>query len=224
MNFINLSKEAQGYGNARLAVGLLTKAKDQLFNDIVTNAIGSLKDDKDVISKMRLERSIKEAREQYQKGDLGGAYELILKREDQDEDRIGKKGAETNAPQLYSQAIDMLQKVWLKMKQEEDKGKDMSKAQSLIKDAKMVLAGGDYPKVLSLCDEVMGAIQSPQDRLKEEVEDTVEEITSTLKALFPDDPRSPKERLFNKQIQELLSQSQKALKPPRLSANRRPRK
>jgi hypothetical protein len=215
MNFINLSKEAQGYGNARLALGLLTKAKDQLFNDIVADAIGGLKDDKDVISKMRLERAIKEARERYHKGDLGGAYDLILKRDKQEGERAGKSDEGDNAPQLYSQAIDQLQKVWLKMKQEEDKGKDMAKAQALVKDAKIVLASGDYRKVMELCEEVMAAIQSPQDRLKEEVEETVEEISRTLKALFPAQPRSPKERLFNKQIQELLQQSQKALRSDR---------
>lgn len=211
MNFINLSKEAQGYGNTRLALGLLTKAKDQLFNDLVDSAIGNIKDDKDVISKMRLERAIKEAREKYQKGDLGGAYDLILTRRDQGGGKTSKGDEESNAPQLYSQAIDQLQKVWLKMKQEEDKGKDMLKAQTLIKDAKIVLANGEYKKVLKLCEEVMGAIQSPQDRLKEEVEETVEDISKTLKALFPEDPRSPKERLFKKQIQELILQSQRAL-------------
>lgn len=211
MNFINLSKEAQGYGNIRLALGLLSKAKDQLFNDIVNSAIEKLKDDKDVIAKMRLERSIRDARERYRKGDLGGAYDLIIKRDQREGSEAGKKDDES-APQLYSQAIDQLQKVWLKMKHEEEKGKDMTKAQGLVKDAKMVLAGGDYKKVLDLCDEVMGAIQSPQDRLKEEVEDTVEEISRTMKALFPNEPRSPKERLFKKQIQELLMQSQRSLK------------
>ena len=73
MNFINLSKEAQGYGNKRLALGLLIKARDQLFNDIITDAITSLKDDKDVLAKMRLERAIREARERFQKNDLRGS-------------------------------------------------------------------------------------------------------------------------------------------------------
>ena len=159
MNFINLSKEAQGYGNIRLALGLLTKAKDQLFNDIVNSAIGRLKDDKDVISKMRLERAIKDARERYHKGDLGGAYELILKKGPNGGKEEGAEDLGASTPQLYSEAIDQLQKVWLKMKQEEDKGKDMTKAQSLVKDAKMVLANGDYRKVLDLCGEVMDAIQ-----------------------------------------------------------------
>ena len=74
---------------------------------------------------------------------------------------------------------------------------------------------GFWADKFKLCEEVMAAIQSPQDRLKEEVEETVEEISRTLKALFPAQPRSPKERLFNKQIQELLQQSQKALRSDR---------
>ena len=87
----------------------------------------------------------------------------------------------------------------------------MGKAQSLVKDAKASLAHGEYDKVLLLCNEVMAAIQSPQDRLKEEVEDTIEDISRTLKALFPTDPRSPKERFFKKQIEELLGQAQHGL-------------
>jgi hypothetical protein len=214
MNFINLSKEAQGYGNKRLALGLLMKARDQLFNDIITDAITSLKDDKDILAKMRLERAIREARERFQKNDLRGAYDTILKKEIAAKEK--KKGiSEDNVPQLYSLAIDSLQKVWLKMKQEEEKGKDMEKAQLLVKRAKSNLAIGEYETVMNLCNEVMATIQSPQDRLKEEVEETIEDITRTMKALFPSDPRSPKERFFKKQIEELLVHAQQGLRTDR---------
>lgn len=214
MNFINLSKEAQSYGNKRLALGLLVKSRDQLFSDIINSAINGLEDDRDIIAKMRLERSIREARERYQKSDLRGAYDLILKREAEERDKK-KEVVEENVPQLYSEAIDSLQRVWLKMKQEEGKGKDMEKAQSLVKEAKNVLSTGNYDRVMNLCNQVMGAIQSPQDKLKEEVEDTIEDLTRTLKALFPTDPRSPKERFFKKQIEELLFQAQNGLRTDR---------
>ncbi len=210
MNYINLSKEAQGYGNRRLAFGLLGKAKDQLFSDMVDRSIKELKDDGDVISKMRLERTIREARDHYRKGDIAGAYEILNSHGSQ-EGRNGLEEKTEDVPQLYSEALDALQKVWLKMKQEEEKGKDIRKAQKMVKDAKAILAKGNYNQVMDLCHEVMSAIQSPQDRLKEEVEETVEEITKTLKGLFPEDPKSPKERLFKKQIEELLISAKKHL-------------
>ncbi|MGA1792591.1 MAG: hypothetical protein ACMUHM_01435 [Thermoplasmatota archaeon] len=210
MNFINLSKEAQGYGNKRLALGLLTKAKDQLFNDIISRVIGNIKDEKDVVAKMRLERAIREARDKFSKGDLKGAYDLLL-RSTSDEKANAADDNEENVPRLYSEALDSLQKVWLKMKQEEDKGKDMTKAKTLIKDAKGVLAQGRYERVMEICAEVLTSIQSPQDRLKEEVDETIDDIARNLKGLFPDDPRSPKERFYKKQIEELLMQAQNNL-------------
>jgi len=210
MNYINLSREAQGFGNKRLALGLLGKAKDQLFSDMVDLAIKGLKDENDVISKMRLERTVREARDKYRKGDIAGAYEALMEN-GSDEEKKEHGEISEDIPHLYSEALDSLQKVWLKMKQEEEKGKDMRKAQKLVKDAKATLARGDYHQVMLLCSEVMGAIQSPQDRLKEEVEDTVEEITKTLKGLFPEDPGSPKERFFKKQIEELLVSARKNL-------------
>ncbi|MGA1820655.1 MAG: hypothetical protein ACMUHU_06570 [Thermoplasmatota archaeon] len=210
MNFINLSKEAQGYGNKRLAVGLLNKAKDQLFNDMISRVIGNIKDEKDVVAKMRLERSIRDARDKFSKGDLKGAYDLLL-RGTKDDRAKTVEDEEKNAPKLYSEALDSLQKVWLKMKQEEDRGKDMTKAKTLIKDAKGILAQGRYERVMEVCDEVLTTIQSPQDRLKEEVEETIDEIARNLKGLFPDDPRSPKERFYKKQIEELLLHAQQNL-------------
>ncbi|MBN1539375.1 MAG: hypothetical protein JW939_04465 [Candidatus Thermoplasmatota archaeon] len=210
MNFINLSKEAQGYGNKRLAIGLINKAKDQLFSEIIENARSGLSDDKDVVTKMRLERAVREAREMMVKGNLRGAYELILKDNDKEVIDI-KEDTGDQLPFLYSQALDALQKVWLKMKKEEEHGKDMTRAKVLVRDAKTSLAQGHYEAVMDLCNEVLEAIQSPHDRLREEVEDTIDDITRTLKGLFPEEPRSPKERLFKKQIEELLLLAQKNL-------------
>lgn len=212
MDFINLSREAQGFGNIRLAHGMIAKAKDQLFRDLVLSITSKISDSKDAVSKMRMERKIKEARTKFSNGDLAGAYELVFQgpAENGEGAKTRKKKIEEDmAPHLYSEALDRLQKVWMKMKQEENSGKDMAKAQELVKKAKHVLAGGDYQMVLKLCQEVMGAIQSPQDRLKEEVNDTIEDISRTLSALFPEMPRSPKERFFKKQIEELIRLARK---------------
>jgi hypothetical protein len=91
------------------------------------------------------------------------------------------------------------------MKQEESKGKDMSKAQSMIREAKSALSARDYGRVISICQGMTAIVLSPQDRLKEETEETIEEIARTMKALFPGEARSPKERLFRKQIEDLLT-------------------
>ncbi len=214
MNFINLSKEAQSYGNKRLAIGLIAKAKDSLFNDIVDLSIGCLKDNGDVITKMKLERSTREARTIFNRGDIKEAYELLLTSADRE--KACAKATDITPEQdptavKYSEALDSLQKAWLKMKQEEGNDKDMSKAKNLIRDAKASLSKGKYDQVLNLCHEIMDSIQSPQDRLKEEADDTIIEITKTLRALFPDQPRSPKEKFFKKQIEELITQAKDRL-------------
>lgn len=207
MNFINLSKDAQSYGNISLAKGLINKAKDQLFTDLVNHAASTVSDDQDVVAKMRMERLLKEARDHFLKGDIKGAYELILRKgpEDEGDDKERAQVKEEMVPHRYSEALDTLQKVWLKMKQAETSGKDMTRAQKLIKQAKYALAKGDHENVVALCQDVMDNIQSPEDRLREEVKETIEEITNTLKALFPDEPGSPKERFFKKQIEELIT-------------------
>lgn len=216
MNFINLSKEARGFGNKRLALGLVNKAKDQLFKDLVESVVNRSDDVSDVVQKMRMERKIKEARVKFSKGDLAGAYDLLLEGPEEENQPDSKEAArEDMVPQSYSEALDSLQKVWLKMKQEENTGKDMTKAQELVKKAKEVLTKGDYDTVLKLCREVMSTIQSPEDRLLEEVDDTIEEITKTLSALFPDQPRSPKERFYKKQIEELIEQAKQNQKMDR---------
>ena len=214
MNFINLSKEAQGYGNKRLAIGLIVKAKDSLFNDIVDLNIGCLKDPNDIISKLRLERKINQARTIFNRGEVKDAYDLLMASSNNEKECLEPTDP-TPKPdptaEKYSEALDSLQKVWLKMKQEDGGDKDMSKAKKLIRDAKTSLSKGKYDHVLQLCQEVMDSIQSPQDRLKEEAEDTIREISKTLRALFPDQPRSPKERFFKKQIEELITQAKDRL-------------
>ncbi|MBN1389391.1 MAG: hypothetical protein JXA22_01990 [Candidatus Thermoplasmatota archaeon] len=209
MNFINLSREAQEYGNKRLALGLINKTRDQLFGEIIDLAIGRIRDDKDVIAKMRLERAIREGREMFSRGDLRGAYDLVLR--GGSEEREKPKEETDNIPHLYMEALDALQKVWLKMKKEEEIGKEMTTARSLVKNAKVALSQGQYENVLDLCNEILEAIQSPQDRLREEVEETIDDITRTLRGLFPQEPKAPKERFFKKQIEELLLSAQKNL-------------
>ena len=207
MNFINLSKDAQLYGNKKLASGLIGKAKDALFGDMVDHIISMKTNNEDVVNKMRFERSVKEARDRYSKGDLKGAYDILLQGDRREVAIKMRSGTAETVPQQYSESLDALQKVWLKMKQEEGKGKDMTKAKALVGEAKAALAVGNYSRVMELSQEVMGAILSPHDRLKEEVEETIVDITRTLKALFPGEVRSPKERFFKKQIEDLLLQA-----------------
>lgn len=210
MNFINLSKEAIQYENRRLATSLLTKAKERLFFDMVDKVVKTTQDEGDVVTKMRMERTIKEARNVFSKGDLKGSYDIIfsaLKETDSCETTEIMECKEDERARLYSEALDSLQKVWLKMKTEEERGKDMSKAKKLIREAKTMLSKDRYQNVKDICKEIMDTIQSPQDRLKEEAEETIDEISKTLRALFPEEPRSPKERFFKRQIEELLGQS-----------------
>jgi RNase P protein component len=213
MNFINLSKEAQGYGNRKLAIGLITKARETLFNELVEGVFKDRKESKDAVSRMRLERTIKEGRERFDKGSIREAYDIIIssiQKVEEPECRVEDNEVICNDDETakkYSDALDSLQRVWLKMKQEESKGKDMVKAKKLIKEAKRSLSKGRYDHVLELCKEITDVILSPQDRLREEVEETIDDITKTLRALFPDQPRSPKERFFKNQIEELISQS-----------------
>ena len=87
----------------------------------------------------------------------------------------------------------------------------MTKAKKLIREAKSSLSKNRYQKVKDICREVMDTIQSPQDRLREEAAETIEEISRTLRALFPEKPRSPKERFFKKQIEELVAQSRQMM-------------
>lgn len=214
MNFINLSKEAQDFGNKRLAIGLLKKARDTLFNDIVEKVISSLTDDSDIVSKMRLERTISDARSKYTRDEVKESYDILLSTMRSQEECAGKVEnicLDEDSAEKYSKALDYLQKVWLKMKQEENKGKDMIKAKGLIKEAKISLSKKRYDHVMTLCQEVMDTIQSPQDKLKEEVDETIEDITKTLRAIFPDKPRSPKERFFKKQIEDLISDSMESI-------------
>jgi|GEM_PF-3321579 len=218
MNFINLSREAQGYGNKRLAIGLLNKARESLFNDLVQYSMENSGGDTDAISQMKLERTIKDAREIFMKGSAKKAYEILLSvvKEDGECGPVSEEPCDDDGEvKLYSEALDSLQKVWLKMKQEEKRGKDMSKAQKLVREAKALLSRGNYDQVLALCKDVSDAILSPQDRLKEEVEEAMEEITRTMRGLFPEGPRSPKERFFKKQIEELMAQSQSHLRSGR---------
>ncbi|MCU0799651.1 MAG: hypothetical protein MUC62_08270 [Candidatus Thermoplasmatota archaeon] len=207
MNFINLSKEASGYGNIKLSMGLLKKARETLFNDIVEKHRKEAEVLTDVLVKLRMQRSIKDSVERFQKGDLKGAYDLLMQK--------GQPGAEAQQErmtvdpgqnmQTYAEAIEVLQRSWLRMKQEEGKGKDMGRPQAMIKDAKAALASKEYGKVISICQEMTTIVLSPHDRLREETEETIDEIARTMKALFPGEARSPKERFFKKQIEDLIS-------------------
>ena len=211
MNFINLSKEAKDYGNEKLSVGLVNKAKDRLFNDFVEWKMSTLETNDDVVWRMRLDRILREARDHFNRDNLEEAYSLVREIGSVD----GKGGPKVKNKKvesdLYSKALDSLQKVWLKMKQEEKKGKDLTNAQKIVKQAKGALSRKEYNKVLKLCDEVMKAIQTPTERLKEETEETIVEISKTMKALFTDDPRSPKEKLFKRQIESLIDSAKRDL-------------
>jgi hypothetical protein len=209
MNFISLSKEAMEYENFNLARSLLNKACDLLFNDYVALLINKIGDE-DVVRKMRLERVIKDARDNHLKTDAREAYRIVRQASVPEKPRTTSSERDDSKSD-YSSSLDMLQKVWLKMKQEERKGKDLKNAQSLVKEAKKALSVKDFRRVKELCDEVMRSIQTPRERLREESEETIDEISATMKALFTEEPTSPKEKLFKKQIDSLLEQARKEL-------------
>jgi hypothetical protein len=213
MNFINLSKEAAGYGNIKLSAGLLQKARESLFNDMVERQRKDSETYTDVLVKLKAQRAIKDSMAMFQKGDLKGAYDQLLLRaqsgephkEEVSEDGLG------GSVQTYADAIEVLQRSWLRMKQEEKKGKDMTRAQAMVKDAKAALSRKDYGSVMAICQELTTIILSPHDRLREETEETIDEISRTMKALFPGEPRTPKERFFKKQIEDLMTNARENL-------------
>jgi len=207
MNFINLSREAQTFGNKRLAESLRTKARDLLFNDRLSSIVSEIQGNgKESMAKA--ESAMMKARTLYSKGDVRGAYDSIADVMKKDEPpEAPTEAKEEERAQLYSNALEAMQKSWLKMKQEEAKGKDITGAKNLIKDAKKCLNSGDYGKVNTIFEEILREIQTPQERLTEEAQTTIEEIAKTLRALFPEDPRSPKERFFKRQIEDLIERS-----------------
>ena len=77
MNFIKLSKDASGYGNVKLSQGLLQKARETLYGDMVERQKASVEAATDVLVKLRTQRSIKDSMDRFQKGDLKGAYDLL---------------------------------------------------------------------------------------------------------------------------------------------------
>lgn len=208
MNFINLSKEASAYGNTKLSNGLKTRASAALFNDHLSSIMDEVQKDSGKELLAKAETLMRRSRETFSKGDIRGAYRImdeLLRKEE--EPQKPKEAVDEERANMYSDALGGLQKVWLKMKQEEGKGKDTASAKGLLKEAKRCLATGDYERVLALCEDIMMEIQTPQERLTEETESNIEEIAKNLRALFPDDPRSPKERFFKRQIEELLERS-----------------
>ncbi len=213
MNYINLSKEAAGYGNLKLSCGLLQKAREALFNDIVERQRKEAETQTDVLVKLRLQRSIKDSMERFQKGDLKAAYDLLLQKGQPIEGAVEEltTAEPGQAMQTYADAIEVLQRSWLRMKQEEGKGKDMGRAQAMIKDAKAALARKEYGKVISFCQEMTSIVLSPHDRLREETDETIDDIARTMKALFPGEARSPKERFFKKQIEDLMTNARENL-------------
>ncbi|MGA1821934.1 MAG: hypothetical protein ACMUIG_05350 [Thermoplasmatota archaeon] len=211
MNFINLSNQAKSFGNYKLSLSLINKAKELLFSDFINVKVADMDEKGDVVAKIRLDRTIKEARDIFSKKNVKNAYSLINSSGNELKEKSSGASPGPEEKELYSEALDSLQKVWLKMKQEEGKGKDLRTAQSLVKEAKKALSNKDYQKVLDLCAEVMRAIQTPKERLREETDDTIDEIGKTLRALFTDEPTSPKERLFKRQIESLLQQAKENL-------------
>ena len=209
MNFINLSREARGYGNEKLAEGLLSKARDRLFNDFIEWKMSTFDVGSDVVWKIKMDRILKEAKDHFNKGEMETAYSLIRSIGSKDDQEGEKEEKGEKESELYSNALDSLQKVWLKMKQEERRGKDLSNAQKMVRNAKKELSKKEYRKVQELCDEVMMSIQTPSERLKEETKETIQDISATIKALFTETPKSPRERLFKKQIESLLESARR---------------
>ncbi|MDG6224585.1 MAG: hypothetical protein QCI82_03630 [Candidatus Thermoplasmatota archaeon] len=213
VNFLNLSKEARTYGNDKLALSMLSRARDILFNDYLSSIMQEVEGHSETVKMNRLEEAIKRSKTAFSSGRTREAYQIILdsmKDEEKTAESAQKEAFED--PDLYSEALGDLQKVWLKMKHEEGKGKDISKANKMMKQAKTLLSKRNYGRVIEICDEITREIQTPQERLTEEADQNIDDITKTLKALFPNDPRSPKERFFKRQIEELIAQARSSLK------------
>jgi hypothetical protein len=213
MNFMNLSREAAGFGNAKLASSLLIRARDMLFNDYLSSIMSEISRSGRSELMARAESAMRHSREFYASGKVRDAYGVMmdLLRKEEVSDKPKEALNEEKANQ-YSDALGRLQKVWLKMRQEEGRGKDISSAKILLKEAKKALASQAYPRVMELSEQILRDIQTPQERLTEETGQTIEEIAMTLKALFPNEPRSPKERFFKRQIEDLIERSRENLR------------
>ena len=208
VKYIKLSEQAKSYGNIALAKSLLGKARYVLFKDFIGSQREKAGEKKDAIERIRFESSEKTARSLFTKGNLHEAYEVLTLKKLPKRKELGEAMMEEEAsPKLHSEALDLLQRAWLKIKQEEIKGKDLSKALTMVKEAKVHLSSGNYSRVVELCNSAMEVTQSPQERFMEEAEMLIDSISTTLSALFPSTPKSPKERLFKRQIEELLSRA-----------------
>jgi len=160
----------------------------------------------------RAESAMQKARDLHGQGMIRQAYAVMADILKKDEARNKPVEAENEEKaNLYSDALGNLQKVWIKMRHEEGRGKDIPSAKDLMKEAKKALASQDYAKVADLSERILREIQTPQERLTEETGATIAEIAKTLKALFPTEPRSPKERFFKRQIEDLIIRSREAL-------------
>ncbi len=212
MNYVNLSREAQGFGNQKLSSSLLVRARDMLFNEYLSSIMDEASRAGKVDILAKAETAMRKARDLYSQGGTRQAYALMAEVIRKDEVRSKPLEAENEEKaNHYSDALGNLQKVWLKMRQEEGKGKDLSSAKELLKEAKKALAVQNYTKVSELTENILRDIQTPQERLTEETGATIEDIAKTLKALFPVEPRSPKERFFKRQIEDLIIRSREAI-------------
>jgi flagellin-specific chaperone FliS len=212
MNYVNLSREAQGFGNQKLASSLLIRARDMLFNEYLSSIMdeASRAGKADILA--RAESAMRKARDLQGQGMIKQAYAVLAEIIKKDEAKTKPVEAENEEKaNLYTDALGSLQKVWIKMRHEEGRGKEIASAKDLMKEAKKALASQDFPRVSELSERILREIQTPQERLTEETGTTIEEIAKTLKALFPTEPRSPKERFFKRQIEDLIIRSREAL-------------
>jgi len=214
MNFIRLSKEAQGYGNQELATGMVKRAKEGLFQDLVGSISKKVEGTSDIETRMTLERGIREAKRLYNKGDLKGAYRALIGKADRELD--GEEGGKEDDSTMRAQALEKLQKVWLRLKNEEKKGRDTRAQAELINKARAAIGKKQYKEVVSLCDRANDMLQSPKDRIREETENLIEEVDGIKTELFSDENGcSPKEIVFHDQIERLMEESNRCIRDGR---------
>ncbi len=218
MNFINLSKDAKGYGNDPLAEGMMNRAKDTLFNDLAEHLSSKEKEGRNIADKMRTKRAFNEAKFLFSRGDIRGSYDLLLAMKETEEKpgyEHGGSAKKAKTSAAHSKALDILQKVYLRLKNEEKKGKDVVMARDYVTKARKALQKKDYEQVQLLCESTNNVLQSPMDKMSDKAGEIIDGISQTRDELFDAEATIPKERIYRKQIEKYLERAKDKLRADR---------
>ncbi len=218
MNFINLSKDAKGYGNDALAEGMMNRAKETLFNDLIEHLSSHDQEEKNIADKMRMKRNFNEAKFLFSRGDIRGGYDLLLAIGEAEEEPTagpGKARRKAKTSAAHSKSLDQLQKVYLRLKNEEKKGKDVVMARDYVTKARKALQKKDYEQVQLLCESANNVLQSPMDQMCDQAGEIIDGISQTRDELFDAEAAIPKERIYRKQIEKFLERAKDKLRADR---------